>query len=439
MKKFLVLSVLLLPLALAAQVREFNIGATDNSIVRTVDDTTLLIYTQPSAGDGYFLLYKTGAASALAFRLPVGWEVRDVRIYNGVDAYFCGTDGTRGLVGMFDIASAFSGTGAVNYTPCSGFLPVGFHPTDLKRLELYEYGVNVCMAMAGDSEWDGIGNNTTVVSAYIDAVGNWRLAYYANKNHLMDFTDVACLDDVVVAVGTDIYGNGCYVKTFQKNERFPCWAYDQDHKLGINFGVQKGEVLATHREGNTVVLAQYCEGKVGYATALYEMELSPLTGLPVSPTIGTWLSLPPAYQPYGPSWRMLELDWYADSVWLLQKAEYAMAAVSGVADWVMRVPLAALSGTAHAWHPHQCNAQSMDIDVGKNKPWLSGEMPHLALYEPVWLARPGNCYRYSDIDFEAKTALWQQSEIGDGCDFSGASPFVYNFSVFSVIVRLQCE
>ena len=111
MKRFIILifSMLIYSVPSVAQVREFQIGARNNSIIRSVDDEHVLIYTQPVVDSGYFILYKRSDNTALAISLPIKWEIRDVRIHNGNEAYFCGTDGSRGLIGMFDIPQFFFG------------------------------------------------------------------------------------------------------------------------------------------------------------------------------------------------------------------------------------------------------------------------------------------------------------------------------------------
>lgn len=82
MKRFIILifTVLIYSVPSVAQVREFQIGARNNSIIRSVDDEHQLIYTEISSSEAYFILYRNGFSSAKAFRLPKGWQIHDVRI-----------------------------------------------------------------------------------------------------------------------------------------------------------------------------------------------------------------------------------------------------------------------------------------------------------------------------------------------------------------------
>ncbi len=82
MKRFIILifSMLIYSVPSVAQVRVFQIGAQNNSIVRSVDDEHQLIYTEISSSEAYFILYRNGFSSAKAFKLPKGWQIHDVRI-----------------------------------------------------------------------------------------------------------------------------------------------------------------------------------------------------------------------------------------------------------------------------------------------------------------------------------------------------------------------
>ena len=119
-----------------AQVDKFDISASSNSIIRVVDETYVLIYTQQSVDTGTFLLYQLGDSTALAFRVPNKWEIRDVRIHNGTDAYFCGTRGGTGLIGKFSIWPMFAGTGSISYILCDWTANKYVYPTGLPCLRM---------------------------------------------------------------------------------------------------------------------------------------------------------------------------------------------------------------------------------------------------------------------------------------------------------------
>ena len=181
----LIFFLLVATLATHAQVREFQIGAQGNSIVRSVGKDSVLVYTEVSPTEAYFLLYKDGDIMAQAFQLLPGEyvQVRDVRIHDGKTVYFCGTRGggflsiPYAVVGRFDIDDVFSGTGSVEWgifqwVPYSSTLFV----TDMTRLDLFEYQDTVRMAMVGKTvyDWEVPLQGTTVASAWFDG-SNWQL------------------------------------------------------------------------------------------------------------------------------------------------------------------------------------------------------------------------------------------------------------------------
>ena len=144
--------------------------------------------------------------------------------------------------------------------------------------------------MTGSSLWhiSHMLPNTTVMSAYWDASGNCSYHCFCNKDMSMSFTDVACLDEVIVAVGTDPQGEGCYMKTFERQDDFPVNPIDHGKKISIDFERPMGDVLAEYKEGNTMVLSQYNKITSGISTVLYRTEVSPTTGRPTTTAIDTW-------------------------------------------------------------------------------------------------------------------------------------------------------
>jgi hypothetical protein len=215
----IILSSFFLSTAASAQVTELHIGANLNSIVRNVNETTQLIYTEVSPTESYFVLHHEGQPTADVFRLPSNYSpfhIKDVRI-NKREAYFCGTADGMGMVGKFNIPNVFSGTGQVDY----GFLDFTYDSTvyveSLRRLELYNVGNQVCMAMVGVARYDGM-TTCPVVSAHLIGT-TWHFCTDAQKDEYR-FTDISCLDDMIVASGT--YQDTLYFeKTFQLAPDFP--------------------------------------------------------------------------------------------------------------------------------------------------------------------------------------------------------------------------
>lgn len=440
--KYLIMTLMLLVVgSVQAQTRveRFNIPADSNSIIRTVDSSHVLVYTEESPG--CFLLYKPGYDWAMAFRVDPKWEIRDVRVWNGIDAYFCGSFSGRALVGTFPIFPTFEGTGGINYFRFRWEGPENaVLPTDLKRLDLfYDNGV-VNMAMVGDSYFYMYDpdSNTTVTSAWFDGAG-WHTCSYVNKGRTMDHTDIACLDNVIVSVGTDTNRRGCYMKTFSKVQDFPCYPADPQAMYEVNDDAQ-GAVLVTHTAGNGAVLAHYKKGSNGHRTVFRQVGFSSATGEPLGATIDTWESVPPATVPYSDStWAMLELNWSADVAWLLQRADYRTSVAPGLEDWLLEAPLQPFAFVADAWRPLWCVAQSMDFNSYKSYPWLSGKQDNLTVYEPWWPQASGECVMYDGIDFNHYTPTWRSLLIDDGYANDYRHYPVVIPSVFKVDVEMICE
>ncbi|MBP5527950.1 MAG: hypothetical protein J6X79_05815 [Bacteroidales bacterium] len=441
MKKIiLIINLLLLSATLQAQVWKFPIDALRNSIVRTVDDNYVLIYTQPTVDSAFFLLYKEGDGAALVFRVPAKWEVHDVRIHNSTDAYFCGTYGGKGLIGMFEIFPVFTSSGSVHYGVCNWTTHGYVMPVDFKRLDLYEAGGTVNMAMTGTTLWHYLTllPNTAVTSAYLSG-GNWNVCCFANKGPAMTHTDVACLDNMIVSAGMVTDGDKCCIKTFQKVQNFPTQVMIPYYMTVVDYPNMRGDVLAAHKTGDEVVLAQFHQGGNGVNTVLFDIPLSSTTGVPISSWIDLWPSVPTAYTPWGTAWRQMELNCIGDSVWLLQKAEYAGTVVSSVADRLQRIPLLPGMGVAKMWHPIICNAQSMDLARVFRAPHLSGHNVVLELYEPIWDNKSGNCYLYDEIWYGSGLHSCFPQEIDDGWDDEQIQETTYLPPVFTVKVTYSCE
>lgn len=442
MKKYISLVFILFIVAHSiAQVQGFSVDASVNSIVRTVDNGIVLVYTQPTSGPGSFSLYTVGSSTAQTFQVPDKWVVHDVRIQNGSEAYFCGTVGTRGLIGMFNVSSVFAGIGSVSYAICGWTSNLSVLPVDFKRLDLYKAGGTVNMAMTGTTlwyYWSAI-PNTTVASAYLSN-GNWMVCCYANKGPYMDHTDVACLDNLIVSTGILANGDSCRIKTFRKVQDFPSQPADPGKMTVINLSAMRGDVLAVHKTGDEVVLAQFHQDATGVNTVLFDVPLLYPGGYPSMTVIDRWYSTSAASTPYGAAWQQLELNYRDDRLWLLQKAEYAGTAVSGITDWLLQLPLTPTGMTAQMWNPFLCNAQSMDLDRILPAPYLSGERSGwLELYEPVWNIHSGNCYLYDEIWFDHDTKNWQRKIIDDGWDDERIPESIFIPSVVDVPVNNKCD
>ena len=388
-----------------AQVTKLSIDASANSIVRSVDGDYVLVYTEDVSGDGYFLLYRDGDPTAMAFQVMSDVHVRDVRIYDGKTAYFCGRDAFYdwGVVGMFDIASVFAGTDDVYYGGCNWSSGTWcLKPTDLKRLDLFDSAGVVGMAMVGDIETylNFYENGTTVASAWFD--GSWNMCAYLNKGNSFYFTDVACLEKSIVAVGNDHTGYGCRIKTFKPALHFPEFyhVYTPGFAQSINFLSPVGDVLATRAGKDTVLIAHY-DNDTKVKTVLHRVKINPATGIPLAP-VDTWYTDIPSVVSYSSGWELLELADSGHSAYLLQNAKFPT--VTGLVHRLSRIPMLASPSSADLWKPLYGRQQSMDLDAVTLEPRLSGIDNNLVLHAPIWLPQDGGCYEYAPLPVKPASA-----------------------------------
>ena len=116
-------------------------------------------------------------------------------------------------------------------------------------------------------------DRVAVMSAY--KTGSvWTIHTTIPKDGRKRFTDIACLDDVVVAAGYGISKTHLITKTYNKCSWFPSSPcdlhyFDSIYSVGFN---PKSEVRATHVFGNVAAFAQMNEKP---ATLLHVLEFGP--------------------------------------------------------------------------------------------------------------------------------------------------------------------
>ena len=337
-----------------------------NAIVRTVDDTHVLIYNEESAGTGYFLLYENGMPM-LSFQLPAGFMVHDVEVYDKTTAYFCGEVGGTGLVGFFDVMSVFYGSASVSYLMMPGLIPANPEECyncdmDVKkfsRLAVAKVGGIVEMALIAEgiiTYTDGPAYRSTVVSA-VHLGGMWHYYIGYNKRGRVDFTDIAYTDDYVVAVGTDSLGEGCYVKTYRKAVPFPynvVMSPVDDEVVAMN---PRGEAFVVATRGNEVAVVQYDE-KPGVLVHYLEFNTVPGRPAVMAPSLLTAASPIPYI---AGAWEMNEVRYSAANSMLYVLGWMNHPSESGFDSWLLSIPDAA-SGTINATKYLSGKQYSIDVN-----------------------------------------------------------------------------
>lgn len=452
MKKniLLIISMLVCATTSMAQVQEFNISAQNNSIIRSVKGDSVLVYTEESPGNGYFLLYRDGDPTAQAFQLLPGYnvQVRDVRIHDGKTAYFCGTMNpglyNYAVVGQFNIADVFSGTGTVQWDM--------FHwmsnlllASDLTRLDLFECHDTVCMAMTGKSYYDmsWMMPSTTVASAWFDGT-HWYKYAHLNKLEKMRFTDVASVDRMILAVGTSEYDTGGFVKPFRKTPDFPMHPVSTNTTTGLSYRSPVGEVLVDHVSRDSVVIAHFDKAS-GMNVVLHLFTLNS-AGVPQVP-IKTWDVPLSSTSVFGSGEKLHELKSVGGTAYLLHTGEYSASAYPTMRDWLLYLdyinyPPAfgfAVVTPLKLWNPLIGRQRSMDTEAGHLR-FAGVDVKWLETYSQAMYSPSANTCSVLD----SVTAIYNKAGIyqGDILDDAFSESYLSYYSVpmiFTVNVNIICN
>ena len=349
-----------------SQVYEVPYLETTGTLVRWWRDSTMVVYVDSLSESRGFLLYTQGQPVAKFASLPASEVVHDMRIV-GDEVYFCGTKWGQAMVGSFHITNVFAGTDPIHSTTFSGEPSLSLSTIDFKRLEVFQYyGVKV-MALVGETMMSGV-PNTTVASVY-QMGGFWYLNYLYNKDTVVRYTDITCLDDMVVAVGTRADHRGCCFRAFGKVPMFPSVPSVTPHVateiLTNERAVEK--VLARDLGDNHMALAYH--GEVGKPnTWLHDIRMSPATGLPIAMPNSFYL-LPTSGYPYSAGWDIKELSFRNSLLYIQEEGAHLGL---GMQSWL------------HEWDPHSALPQfkswsfastslySSDIEGVGDRPITSG-------------------------------------------------------------------
>ena len=432
-KLLLFIALFLCPQFVEAQVREFSLNAAANSIVRTVDDDLLLIYSEenPSAS-GIFALYRVGDPTALYFEFVCGFHVKDFQVWEKEGVYVCGVnDIGGGMVAFFKIGGAFYGGTPIYYTVC----PSASDDITLKeqtRLDLFRSSDSVCMAMVGSASFFSSFDYTTVTSVYFDGMV-WHFDILENKVVDMRFTDIVCLDTLVVASGTMPNGRDCCFKTFRLSSQFPSHPLPSNSYYKVDYQRPVGDVLAAKVDFRTVALVHFDSGDHRASTVLHNVGLHGNTGIP-HPWVDTWQTTLPSNYDYDTSWKMRELACFEDTAVILQKADYPSFSSAAPIDWLLKIKMVSTTTSFDAWHPTYIQQKSMDLDKTTSQPWLSDRRNTYHISGPSWLRQDGHCYTYKDFGLKYNLPPCTSRPFAEGSvnrteSTSTLSPFIQTATV----------
>lgn len=260
LKNMLPVAFAMVCLAAGAQVREYDGQLSVGSIVRAVDGEHKLLYSHDALLQGSFVYEAQG--QAYRFALPAGMTVSDFEIDDAGRVWFCGDHSGTPVVGTFDIAATFGGTGQVDYTLCTATGGKPVIPHTLTRMDIKRMGTLLVVAAVGEAmprtplpaEPEAM-----VLSVYCDfGTGDWPGVVSFDKGEQVRYTDIVALDNHIVAVGTDRQHLGCHVKTYWAGSAFP----NQPCFLDLVFTVDHGSptalpVLTAKVQGDVAATVQY--------------------------------------------------------------------------------------------------------------------------------------------------------------------------------------
>jgi hypothetical protein len=375
--------------------------------------------------------------------------VHDFRIYDGWEAYFCGTSGEMAVVGMFRIPSVFFLGGGIrmwtiplpvyypNYQYISGLVWL----RDLTRLSLYEVGGQVCMAMVGEAIFDPVSQipKTVVVSSYFDGA-QWNLYVDASKPYnFIRFTDIECLDDVIVAVGTDVNNSGCYMKTYKKMLDFPGKPCTAGAGFRIPFKNPVGKALVAKYLGNEAAIAHY---DASGSTVMHRVAFDATGAIPTM-TAATWQSSPSSVYGYSADWKMFEMATATNTTpnrhtWLLQKTDYPMAGNPVPQPWLVRFDNVMASGSIQSARVDYGTC-SLDIDKQGLYPRCSGRNPRLTVYSPITNLMEWRCLSPYHLSLEYSSVLVERVLMYDGSYHAYGPGNYLSVVVFEVAGEVICE
>jgi hypothetical protein len=440
---------------------------TVNSIVRVwhehESEREVIIYNEETPGQGGFLLYTVGSATAQHIDLPAGISVKDFEIM-GDEVWFCGvkditlpTGGPAGVVGTFTIPPAFGGSGAVTYRSLDATMGdsyYGVYVTGLSRLDLFQYGSMVVMAMVGDAYIydEPAKTRSTVVSAYFTpgTPSSCFACALLEKDSTVVFTDIAAMDNVVTAVGTDINGKNLKAKTFHQNYDFPSMPVIYASIDSIVFYEPVGKALITHLDGDEVAVSQFDEKAY---TMVHMLDFT--TGTAVATNQTRYTCSPPVL--YSVPWDMRELR-YSLATDNISVLEYGMRPGGSIFEtlqwtfprtaWPAYVPVQSMNVVTQA---------SMDVNID-GRPVTVGEVnisvrldiqsytPFSGPQQPIGngvgqepLLQPDNCTDYEEVDYYSEPPTVIQLPFSEGTAVKDYMLEIYNPVVTKIKFAPICE
>ena len=356
-----------------AQVQQYPKMAASNSIARTINEGTAIIYSQKSATQGCFIL--TSDAVALYFDLLPGMLVNDFEVDDLGNAWFCGELSGSPMVGTFPIATTFAGTTNVQ---CGTYDSASNHPVFLRSINRMDVakmgGIRFPIAVG-----EGIPNTTNPTSDIIGVVlsadptlSQGYMGY--DKTLTVRYTDIAALDNIIVAVGTSQSGNGSFAKTFVSNIQFPQLPFFRDYVYKLScVSLRTQAMLVAKQKGDIATSAQYVKNGYGVSNAILDFSPAGMLNSVQAMETTNPLPLPAGYSPSKLEIRDIRYSSRLDKTLVLHRGYHSQSVLSPTAfsvdSWLVPFPTT-LTTTGNVWRLTQGDEHSLHTVGGQ--PFTSG-------------------------------------------------------------------
>lgn len=238
----------------------------DKTIVRQLNDSVAIAYSQETEEQGYFLYDNYGIELISANMLPY-CRIYDFEIYNDT-VFFCGkykhsTLDICGLFGFFDINEVFFSGGAINCTYCvfsSTANPSEFNlkPTIPWRMDVFNKGYTH-IAAVGACKQQGVLpdpiDGTAVYDVYFDG-SNWHCEAYSQKPGQNYYTDIVVTDSKVVTVAKSEIYDKCFIRLFDNVSGFLSSTI-ANHYIDVVDDTPVGKVIVDALDNDTFAVSNF--------------------------------------------------------------------------------------------------------------------------------------------------------------------------------------
>ena len=388
-----------------------------DAIVRSVNDSLTLLYAYDGGVADRFLVYD-GSPTVSSFKAPAGLIVHDVAVLDGF-AYFCGEIGGHGVVGFFNVVDAYvNGITDMNYTDLSSDFDsvMCLNALSLSRLDVFRVGSMVCIAAIGTSTIGCLNpySSSIILSAILPAGGaTWNCHYYFSKDPWLHFSDIACLDDLIVVAGCDINSRDCYLKAFHRVVGFVQWmnSLTPGFAWKVDAVPAMGPVLLEKIKSDVFVASQFSKSRV--STVLHRLEVSTLGSLFAFDS--TTITSPSTLDYSGYPWELHDMAYDAQSasIHLLEMSDPAITH-NGFESWLFSFPLSATPAPVDATLLTQGNQFSLDLSAGTSLPITSGQAStgEFGFYDGVTSAE-SHCWERYDMDVSNMMPVINMVEVNE--------------------------